>query len=60
MPGMVFLPRISTGLPKDSLANVTAMLTVERRALDPRAVGAVPAHLMAEIDDGIRGVLGLG
>lgn len=59
MPGNVFLPSISTGLSKDSVANVTALVTVDRRELDPHAVGTVPAHLMAEIDDGIRRVLDL-
>lgn len=59
MPGNVFLPAVSTGLPKDSVANVTALATVDRRDLDQHAVGQVPAHLMLEIDHGVRGVLGL-
>lgn len=59
MPGNVFLPMVATGLPRDSVANVTALATVDRRALDPHAVGSVPTHLMAEIDQGIRGVLSL-
>lgn len=59
MPGNVFLPTVATGLPRDSVANVTAIVTIDRRFLDPHAVGSVPAHLMAEIDQGIRGVLSL-
>lgn len=59
MPGNVFLPTVATGLPRDSVANVTALATIDRRSLDPHAVGSVPAHLMAEIDQGIRGVLSL-
>lgn len=59
MPGNVFLPTVATGLPRDSVANVTALVTIDRRSLDPHAVGSVPAHLMAEIDQGIRGVLTL-
>lgn len=57
MPGNVFLPALATGLPRDSVANVTALVTVDRRELDARPVGSVPAHVMAEVDDGIRSVL---
>ena len=59
MPGNVFLPALATGLSKDSVVNVTALATVDRRDLDPNAVGTVPAHQLAEIDDGVRRVLGL-
>jgi len=59
MPGNVFLPAAVTGLPKDSVVNVTALSTVDRRDLDPHAAGAVPAHLLAEIDRGLRRVLAL-
>ncbi|WP_432558171.1 type II toxin-antitoxin system PemK/MazF family toxin [Granulicoccus sp. GXG6511] len=59
MPGNVFLPAIASGLPKDSVANVTAIVTIDRRALDPHPVGIVPQHLMVKIDEGLRGVLGL-
>ncbi|CAN5266998.1 MAG: hypothetical protein ACSLEW_02315 [Nocardioides sp.] len=48
-----------TGLSKDSVVNVTALATIDRRALDPDSVGQVPGHLMTEVDDGLRGVLGL-
>ncbi len=59
MPGNVFLPANTTGLAKDSVVNVTALATVDRRALDPQPTGAVPHHLMADVDQGIRQVLGL-
>jgi mRNA interferase MazF len=59
MPGNVFLPALAAGLPKDSVANVTALATVDLRDLDPHPVGQVPDHLMREVDHGIRGVLGL-
>lgn len=59
MPGNVFLPADATGLARDSVANVTAWATVDRRDLDPRPAGRVPSHLMAEVDRGIRRVLGL-
>ena len=59
MPGNVFLPAAISGLPKDSVVNVTAVATVDRRDLDPHPVGAVPEHVLADIDAGLRGVLGL-
>jgi mRNA interferase MazF len=59
MPGNVFLPAAGTGLPKDSVADVTALITVDRRDLDARPVGSVPDHLMREVDDGLRTVLAL-
>ena len=59
MPGTVFLPAIATGLPKDSVVNVTALATIDRRALDPHPVGQVPPHLMTEVEHGLRVVLGL-
>ena len=59
MPGNVFLPAIATGLPKDSVVNVTALATIDRSALDLHPAGRVPDHLMAEVDEGLRGALGL-
>ena len=59
MPGHVFLPAVATNLPKDSVANVTALVTLDRRDLDPHPVGQVPAHLMLEVENGVRRVLGL-
>ncbi|MDN5854022.1 MAG: type II toxin-antitoxin system PemK/MazF family toxin, partial [Actinomycetia bacterium] len=59
MPGNVFLPAVATGLAKDSVANVTALFTVDRTDLDPQVAGAVPGHLMREVEQGIRRVLGL-
>lgn len=59
MPGNVFLPALATGLPKDSVVNVTALATVDRRDLDPHPVGQVPAHLMTSIEQGVRRVLSL-
>ncbi|GAB3294251.1 type II toxin-antitoxin system toxin endoribonuclease MazF6 [Epidermidibacterium keratini] len=59
MPGNVFLPADVSGLPKDSVVNVSALATVDRRDLDPRAAGEVPAHLMRDVDAGLRTVLDL-
>ena len=58
MPGNVFLPSASSGLPRDSVVNVTALMTLDKEGLrDP--VGQVPAPLMREVDQGLRRVLGL-
>jgi mRNA interferase MazF len=58
MPGNVFLPAALTGLARDSVANVTALVTVDRADLD-RAIGRVPEYLMREVDSGLRLVLEL-
>jgi mRNA interferase MazF len=58
MPGNVFLPAVASGLPKDSVLNVTALVTIDKAHLDP-PVGRLPISLMTEIDRGLRRVLGL-
>ncbi|MGB4780161.1 type II toxin-antitoxin system PemK/MazF family toxin [Microbacterium sp.] len=59
MPGNVFLPSATTGLPRDSVVNVTALATVDRRVLDTYPIGRVPALLMNEVENGLQRVLGL-
>ena len=46
-PGNVFLPAVASGLPKDSVVNVSQLVTVDKGVLSP-AVGSLPAHLLAE------------
>ena len=58
MPGNVFLPATSTGLPKDSVVNVTALVTLDKTDLDTE-VSQLPAALMNDVDRGLRRVLGL-
>jgi mRNA interferase MazF len=58
MPGNVFLPASATGLPKDSVVNVTAVVTVDKEDLT-EAAGRVPDYLMDDIDRGLRRVLAL-
>ena len=58
MPGNVFLPAASTGLPEDSVVNVTALVTLDKIDLDP-AVGQLPTYLMRDVDHGLRRVLSL-
>lgn len=58
MPGNVFLPAALTGLRRDSVVNVTALLTVDKADLG-RRVGVVPLALMETVDDGLRRVLAI-
>jgi mRNA interferase MazF len=55
-PGNVLLPSQATGLPKDSVANVSQILTVDKTFLVER-VGVLPESLQEEIDEGLRAVL---
>lgn len=59
LPGNVLLPAAETGLPRDSVAAVSQLLTLNRYELDLPAAGRVPAHLLAQVDDGVALVLGL-
>lgn len=58
MPGNVFLPAVATRLPRDSVLNVTALVTLDKTDLGDH-VGPVTAGLMDEIDRGLRRVLAL-
>jgi mRNA interferase MazF len=58
MPGNVFVPAIASGLPRDSVVNVTALVTLDKTDLDS-AVGQLPTALMHEVDRGLRRVLGI-
>jgi mRNA interferase MazF len=58
MPGNVFLPAAVSGLPKDSVINVTALVTLDKADLEEPA-GYAPASLMDGVDRGLRRVLGL-
>jgi mRNA interferase MazF len=58
MPGNVFLPAASTGLPNDSVVNVTALVTLNKSDLDAET-GYLPSALMGDVDRGLRRVLGL-
>lgn len=58
MPGNVFLPASATGLPRDSVVNVTAVVTLNKSDLSDH-VGRVPDALLHEVDRGLRRVLDL-
>jgi mRNA interferase MazF len=60
MPGNVFLPASATGLPRDSSANVPAVMTLNKDDLDEAVpAGEVPAYLMNDVDNGLRLALDL-
>lgn len=58
VPGNVFLPAAVSGLPGDGVVNVTALITVDKEALEG-PVGTVPSEEMGQVDRGIRQVLGV-
>jgi mRNA interferase MazF len=58
LPGNVTIPAELSGLPEESVANVTQIATVDRAALDDVTVGALPAWLLTKVDDGLRLALG--
>ena len=58
LPGNVFLPATTSGLPHDSVVNLSQVLTADKVLLEEQ-VGTVPAYLMSEVDAGLRKVLAL-
>lgn len=57
-PGNVFVPALSSGLPRDSVVNITAVAAIDREELDD-PVGTLPFALMREVERGLRAILGL-
>ncbi len=57
-PGNVLIPARASGLPRDSVVNVSQLLTVDREALTER-VGRIPGPLLAQVADGLRLALAL-
>ncbi len=57
-PGNVMLSKKMTGLPKDCVANVSQLITIDRYFLAD-CFGSLPAGTMKRIDDGLRLVLSL-
>jgi len=55
-PGNVVLPARSSGLPRDSVVNVSQILTLDRGFLTEHA-GTLPARLQGAVDAGLRLVL---
>lgn len=57
-PGNVFLPQKLTGLPKDSVANVSQIVTVDKDFLTEK-VRILPANILEQVERGLRLVLRL-
>jgi len=57
-PGNVLIPRNLSGLPKDSVANVSQLVTVDKSFLTER-IGQLPFVLLQEVEKGIKLVLDL-
>ena len=57
-PGNVLIPAKAAGLPKDSVANVSQVITVDRDFLTEPA-GRLRGELVKDIENGLRLVLAL-
>lgn len=57
-PGNVFLPAIESGLPKDSVINVSQIITLDKSVLDDY-VGRINAQTLTQVEEGMRLVLDL-
>lgn len=53
LPGNVAVPSSISGLPHDSVANVTQVATIDRQALTER-VSHLPDWVLEQIGDGLR------
>ncbi len=58
VPGNVFLPAGASGLPQDSVVNVTAIVTLDKTDLAD-LVATIPCYSMDDVDRGLRDVLDL-
>jgi len=57
-PGNVLMSASDTGLPKDSVADVSQVITVDRSFLTEKC-GKLPSHLIRSVDEGLRLALSL-
>jgi mRNA interferase MazF len=57
-PGNVSIRPRESGLAKDSVVNVSQIITIDKAALEDRAA-ALPKRTVEEVEDGVRLVLGL-
>lgn len=55
-PGNVLLPRNATGLPRESVANVSQVITIDKSFLSER-VSSLGHDLLEQVDEGLRLVL---
>ena len=57
-PGNVLVPAKASGLPRDSVANVSQVITIDRNALTDR-VGRLPGTIIDQVANGLRLALAL-
>ena len=57
-PGNVRCGSEETGLPRESVVNVSQVVTVDKELFTQR-VGSVPTHVLSQVENGLRRVLGL-
>jgi mRNA interferase MazF len=57
-PGNVLVPARASGLPRDSVANVSQVITIDRNALTDR-VGRLPGTIIDQVANGLRLALAL-
>lgn len=57
-PGNVLVPAEETGLPRDSVVNVSRGVTLDKTFLAERS-GSLGSRVMLAVDDGLRTVLTL-
>ena len=57
-PGNTLLPKRQTGLRRDSVANASQIVTINKADLEQR-VGSLPKSLMDRVDSGLRWFLHL-
>lgn len=57
-PGNLRLARSDSGLPRASVVNVSQIVTIDKSALTARVM-ALPATVLAAVDEGVKLVLGL-
>ena len=55
-PGNVLLPTKVTSLPRESVANVSQLITIDKSFLSER-VGSLPLDLQEQVDAGLRLIL---
>lgn len=55
-PGNVFLPAAESGLPKDSVINVSQIMTLDKAMLD-EYVDRISAITLTQVEEGIRSCL---
>ena len=57
-PGNVFLPKKQSRLPKDSVVNVSQIVTIDKTFLEEK-IGRLSSELISEVEGGLKLVLAL-